>query len=143
MSDRGRDDAAFGDVQMPAAPSIGASSPSASPAPRRGLLARLGIDGEQLLFWLLLELWVLNAADLLLTHYSLWLGFATESNGVMAYFLHEGTLVAAVFKIGIVSVGALLLWRVRRRPSALVAAVALTAVFAAVVAYQVIWIASL
>ena len=83
---------------------------------------------------------MLNAADLLLTHYSLWLGFATESNGVMRYFLHEGTLAAAVFKIGIVSVGALLLWRVRRRPAALVAAVLLTAVFAAVVAYQAVWV---
>ncbi len=76
-----------------------------APSRPAGRLARLGISREQLLFWLLLELWVLNAADLLLTHYSLWLGFATESNGVMRYFLHEGTLAATVFKIGIVSVG--------------------------------------
>ena len=106
-------------------------------------LARLGISREQLLFWLLLELWVLNAADLLLTHYVLWLGFATESNGIMRYFLHEGTLTATVFKIGVVSVGALVLWRVRRRPAALVAAVLLTAIFAAVVAYQAVWVLSL
>jgi hypothetical protein len=103
-------------------------------------LARAGISGDQLLFWLLLELWVLNAADLLLTRYVLWLGFATESNDVMRYFLREGTLTATVFKIGIVSVGALLLWRVRRRPAALIAAVLLTGVFAAVVAYQAAWI---
>ena len=113
------------------------SPPSGRPA--RGL-ARLGISREQLLFWLLLELWVLNAADLLLTHYVLWLGFATESNGIMRYFLHEGTLTATVFKIGVVSVGALVLWRVRRRPAALVAAVLLTAIFAAVVAYQAVWV---
>ncbi len=113
-----------------------------APASPRGL-ARLGIAHEQLLFWLLLELWVLNAADLLLTRYALWLGFATESNGVMAYFLHEGTLTATVFKIGMVSVGVLVLWRVRRRPAALYAAVLLTGVFAAVVAYQAIWVASL
>jgi hypothetical protein len=116
------------------------SPPSGRPA--RGL-ARLGISREQLLFWLLLELWVLNAADLLLTHYVLWLGFATESNGIMRYFLHEGTLTATVFKIGMVSIGVLLLWRLRRRPTALAAAVLLTGVFAAVVAYQAAWVLSL
>jgi hypothetical protein len=94
----------------------------AGPSPSPGRLARLGISREQLLFWLLLELWVLNAADLLLTHYALWLGFATESNGIMRYFLHEGTLTATVFKIGMVSIGVLLLWRLRRRPTALAAA---------------------
>ena len=117
------------------------SEPGQSRPPDRR--AHLGISADQLLFWLLLELWVLNAADLLLTRYALWLGFATESNSVMAYFLREGTLTATVFKIGVVSVGALLLWRVRRRPTALVAAVLLTAVFAAVVAYQAVWILSL
>lgn len=137
MSDLERDDAALQTASPPSA-----SGPSA-PAPPRFTLARHGVSGVQLLFWLLLELWVLNAADLLLTRYSLWLGFATESNGVMAYFLHEGTLTAAVFKIGIVSVGVLLLWRLRRRPSALIAALALTAVFAAVVAYQAVWVLSL
>ena len=115
---------------------------STAPAHARGL-ARFGISAEQLLFWLLLALWVLNVADLLLTHYVLWLGFATEENGVMRYFLREGTITATVFKIGIVSVGALLLWRVRRRPTALVAAALLTAVFAAVVAYQAAWALSL
>jgi hypothetical protein len=137
MSDLARDDAALQAASPPSA-----SGPSA-PTPPRLTLARHGVSGEQLLFWLLLELWVLNAADLLLTRYSLWLGFATESNGVMAYFLHEGTLTAAVFKIGIVSVGVLLLWRLRRRPSALIAALALTAIFAAVVAYQAVWVLSL
>jgi hypothetical protein len=120
-------------------PLMGASQ---EPGTTRGL-ARLGVSGEQLLFWLLLALWVLNVADLLLTHYVLWLGFATEENGVMRYFLHEGTLAATVFKIGIVSVGALLLWRVRHHRAALVAAVLLVAVFAAVVAYQAAWAISL
>jgi hypothetical protein len=114
-----------------------------APSRPAGRLARRGISREQLLFWLLLELWVLNAADLLLTHYALWLGFATESNGVMRYFLHEGTLAATVFKIGIVSAGVLLLWRLRRSPAALLAAVLLTGVLAAVVAYQAVWVASL
>jgi hypothetical protein len=105
--------------------------------------ARQRLWGEQLLFFCLLELWVLNVADLLLTRYALWLGFATEQNGVMRYFLHEGTLMAAGFKIGIVTIGVVLLWRVRRRQSALVAALLLTTVFAAVVAYQAAWVLSL
>ena len=121
---------------------VAAVTTNGEPGTRRGL-ARFAVSGEQLVFWLLLALWVLNVADLLLTHYVLWLGFATEENGVMRYFLHEGTITATVFKIGIVSVGALLLWRVRHRPAALVAAVLLAAVFAAVVAYQAAWAISL
>ena len=114
-----------------------------SPPVDKAAAVRRGIRGEQLLFWCLLELWVLNVADLLLTRYALWLGFATEENGVMRYFLHEGTLMAAVFKIGIVTIGVAALWRVRHRPAALAAAVLLTVVFAAVVAYQAAWVLSL
>jgi hypothetical protein len=113
------------------------------PASGEAAAQRRAVRGEQLLFWCLLELWVLNVADLLLTRYALWLGFATEENGVMRYFLHEGTLLAAAFKIGIVTVGVVALWRVRRRPAALAAAVLLTVVFAAVVAYQAAWVLSL
>jgi len=98
------------------------------------------LDRDQLVFWLLLELWVLNVADLLLTHYALWLGFATESNGVMAFLLREGTLTATVFKLGIVTVGVLVLWRVRYRPVVPVVAALLAAFFAGVVAYQVAWV---
>ena len=130
---------------MTASQQLGTAQPmgaSQQPGTARGL-ARFGVSGEQLLFWLLLALWVLNVADLLLTHYVLWLGFATEENGVMRYFLHEGTLAATVFKVGIVSVGALLLWRVRHHWAALVAAMPLVAVFAAVVAYQAAWAISL
>ncbi len=104
---------------------------------------KLGPFGTRVLFWLLVALWLLNVADLSLTAYGIWLGFASESNGVMRYFLHQGTLTAAVFKIGLITVGALLLWRLRRYRSALVAAVLLAGVFAAVVAYQAFWLASL
>jgi hypothetical protein len=103
----------------------------------------LGPFGRSILLCLLVELWVLNVSDLLLTRYSLWLGFASESNGVMRYFFHEGTWLAAVFKIGIVSAGALLLWRLKHYRSALFAAIILSGFFAAVVAYQVLWLLSL
>jgi hypothetical protein len=96
----------------------------------------------RVLFWLLVELWVLNVADLLLTRYSLSLGFATESNGVMDYFFKSGTVQTVAFKVGVVTVGTLLLWRVRRYRTAFFAAVLLTGVFAAVVAYQALWVLS-
>lgn len=104
---------------------------------------RLGPFGTVVLFWLLAALWVLNVADLALTSYGIWLGFATESNGVMRYFLHQGTATAAVFKIGLITVGVLLLWRLRSYRSALLAAILLAGVFAAVVAYQAFWLMSL
>jgi len=98
---------------------------------------------DRLLLLLLAELWALNVADLALTRYSIWLGFATESNGVMDYFLRAGTVPALAFKVGIVTVGALLLWRLRAYRVATVAATMLAVVLAAVVAYQAFWVSSL
>ena len=98
---------------------------------------------DRLLALLLIELWALNVAALALTRYSLWLGFATESNGIMDYFLRAGTVPALAFKVGIVTVGALLLWRLRTYRVATVAAALLAGVLAAVVAYQVLWVLSL
>jgi len=98
---------------------------------------------DRILLILLIELWLLNVADLALTRYAMWLGFATESNGVMDFFLRAGTAQALAFKIGIVTIGALLLWRLRDHRSAAFAAVLLTGVLAAVVSYQVFWVLSL
>ena len=103
---------------------------------------RLGAFGQLVLFWVLIELWVLNVADLLLTRYSLWLGFAKESNGIMDYFFRAGTVQTLAFKIGVVTVGTLLLWRLRHYRTALFAAVLLTGIFAAVVVYQALWVLS-
>lgn len=98
---------------------------------------------DRLLLLLLVELWVLNVADLALTRYGMWLGFATESNGIMDFFLRAGTVPALAFKVGIVTVGALFLWRLRAYRVSTVAAALVTGVFAAVVAYQVLWVLSL
>ena len=109
---------------------------------RRPHPPRLGSLGRLMLLCTLIELWALNVADLLLTRYALWLGFAKESNGVMDYFFRSGTVPSTAFKIGIVTVGTLLLWRLRRNRAALVASIGLTGVFAAVVVYQALWILS-
>ncbi len=50
---------------------------------------------------------------------------------------------ALAFKIGVVTVGALLLWRLRVYRIATAAAGLLTGVLAAVVAYQALWILSI
>jgi len=102
----------------------------------------MGSLGRLVLLCTLLELWALNVADLLLTRYALWLGFAKEANGVMDYFFRSGTVPSTAFKIGVVTVGTLLLWRLRRHRAALVASIGLTGVFAAVVVYQALWIMS-
>ena len=102
----------------------------------------LSAFGGRVLLWLLVELWVLNLVDLLLTRYSLAQGFATESNGVMDYFFRSGTVPTVAFKIGVVTVGTLLLWRLRHYRAALIAAVLLAGIFAAVVAYQALWVLS-
>lgn len=109
----------------------------------RRTLPRPSESRDQLLLLLLAQLWALNVADLALTRYAMWLGFATESNGIMDYFLRAGTVPALAFKVGIVTVGALLLWRLRVYRVATVAAALLAAVLAAVVVYQALWVLSL
>jgi hypothetical protein len=98
---------------------------------------------DRLLLLLLVQLWALNVADLALTRYAMWLGFATESNNVMDFFLRAGTVPALAFKVGIVTVGALLLWRLRAYRAATLAAALLAGVFAAVVVYQALWVLSI
>ena len=59
----------------------------------------------------------------------------------MAYFLDAGLLPAFLFKMGVVTAGIAALWLLRRWRIALIAAAALTMVYAFVVAYQlaIIW----
>jgi len=88
--------------------------------------------------WLLFALWAFNVMDLTLTSQAISSGLATESNRVMAYFLHAGPLQAALFKLGVVSAGVGVLWLLRRYRVTLVATTALAVVFALVVLYQVV-----
>lgn len=111
--------------------------------PRRYVSPPLGEAGQRVLLLVLVELCVLNIADFALTRYAMWLGFATESNGVMDFFFKQSDVAAALFKFGMVTGGAVALWLLRRYRAALLAGVLLTAVFAAVVVYQGLWILSL
>jgi hypothetical protein len=97
---------------------------------------RQGVARVNLVFWLLLALWVFNIADLVLTRQALSLGMAREANRVMAYFLQAGLVPALLFKVGVVTLGAALLWRLRRRAATLVVTTALASTYALVVLYQ-------
>ncbi len=66
------------------------------------------------MLWLLVAVWVCNVADLLLTRAALSAGRATESNAAMAFLFRQGTWTAAVAKIVVVTLGVILLWRLRR-----------------------------
>jgi hypothetical protein len=97
---------------------------------------RQGVARVNLVFWLLLALWVFNIADLVLTRQALSLGMAHEANRIMGYFLQAGLVPALIFKVGIVTLGAVLLWRLRRHAATLVVSTALASTYALVVLYQ-------
>ncbi|MEZ5125459.1 MAG: DUF5658 family protein [Thermoleophilia bacterium] len=96
----------------------------------------VGQFGQGVLLLLLVYLWILNLADFLLTRHALWSGLAEESNWIMDYFFQQGTVPAMAFKVGIVTIGVLLLWRLRRFRESLIAAAMLTVLFALVVFYE-------
>ncbi len=110
---------------------------------RRYVPPPLGEPGQRVLLLLLVALCALNIADFTLTRYAMWLGFATESNGIMDFFFRQSDVAAAAFKVGVVTGGAAALWLLRRHSASLVAGVLLALLFAAVVTYQGLWIVSL
>ncbi len=94
----------------------------------------------QPLRWLLLLLWLLNVLDLLLTRDALTRGVAEEANRVMSFFMAAGPLAAVAFKIGVVTIGVLCLWLLRRHRATLVATAGVTVFYASVVAYELIYL---
>lgn len=89
--------------------------------------------------WLLALIWFLSLCDLLLTRSAMNQGRAAEANAVMNYAFNAGSVPAFVFKMGVTTVGVLLLWLLRRHRLAFVAASLLTALLAAVVTYEALW----
>jgi hypothetical protein len=90
---------------------------------------------ELVMKWSLILLWLLNLEDFVITVGALRSGFR-ESNVVMEFFLGYGLLPAAAFKIGVVTVGVLLLWRWRAHEAAFLAALALAATYGLVLVYH-------
>jgi len=116
---------------LPAAPPCPCASAASRPDTRRRELA----VGAALVL-----LWLLNLDDVLLTRRALAQG-AVEANAIMGQFLRLGFAPAALIKMAVVTGGAVFLWSQRRRPIVLTASLALVAVYAALVVYQVVELA--
>ena len=63
---------------------------------------------------------VLNLADAIFTLVWVWAGLATEANALMAGLVERQPVVFVAAKLGLTSLGSILLWRLRRHPIAVV-----------------------
>jgi hypothetical protein len=95
---------------------------------------------SSLVTWLLIAVWILNAADLALTADALAAGRAQEANALMAVLFGWGLLPAAAYKIGVATVGVFALYALRRYRAVLVASAALAVSLVAVVVYQLVFL---
>lgn len=64
---------------------------------------------------------VLNLVDAVFTLIWVGSGLATEANPLLRELVHHHPVVFVLAKVGLVGLGSLLLWRLRRRPLAVVA----------------------
>lgn len=104
-------------------------APRIAPPPERtGFFAGSSTHGRWLL-WLLWGLVALNVLDAAFTLLWVRAGVATEANLLIRKLVTEHTVLFVATKIALVSLGALLLWRCRRNPMAVVG------VFGAFLAY--------
>jgi uncharacterized protein DUF5658 len=88
------------------------------------------------LFYWAAALLVMNLLDGIFTLTAVDAGAAAEANPLMQLPLHWGAVWFIAAKTGLVSAGVLLLWRARQRLLAHGGLIALTLVYAAVVAYH-------
>jgi hypothetical protein len=91
---------------------------------------------ESLLFWVAAGLLIFNLLDGLLTLTAIHIGAAAEANPLMDVSLAWGSLWFIAIKLSLVSLGVLLLWRLRRLPLAAFGLVGLCIFYGGIVAYQ-------
>ena len=91
------------------------------------------------IFWLSCTLILLacNALDAAFTLCAIEMGDATEANPFMAVLLTRGPLQFVIVKHVLVSLGLILLWRLRERPLARGGAWAVTTIYPLLVGYEV------
>lgn len=106
-------------------------------------LVSRGIKPRPVLVVALAVLWLLNLWDLMLTRHALQSGLASEANSLMNALIGVGWLPATIFKIGVVTLGVVVLWKYRHHRLALSATVALMVFYCFVVFYQAAFIARL
>ncbi len=97
-------------------------------------------DYPLLLIALLALLNVLNVMDWLLTAVALEAG-ATEANPIMAYLFDVGHGTAGIFKIAVFALVTVAIWRRRSYRRILEFATAATALYATLIAYQLVGLA--
>ena len=95
-------------------------------------------DWSSLVVWLLLAVWVFNAADLVLTADALQAGRAEELNPLMAALFGLGLLPVALYKIGVVTAGLVALWLLRRHRIVLYTAAGLAGLLGLIVVYHIV-----
>jgi hypothetical protein len=110
---------------------------------RTNWLVSRGIKPRPVLIAALTALWLLNLWDLVLTRHAMQSGLASEANSFMNALIGMGWLPAAVFKVGVVSLGVVVLWRYRHHRLAVSATVSLVVFYCFVVIYQAAFIVRL
>lgn len=89
------------------------------------------------LWFVLAIVLVFNFIDASLTLLAVHVGIAEEANPIMAAILSLGSVPFVVTKIGLVSLGVAMLWRMRRRPLAVFGSFAALCAYAFVMGYHV------
>jgi len=87
-------------------------------------VSRAGVGTPEQLRWLkgiVIAVLVLNVLDALFTLLWVRAGLATEANALMSDLVENNAALFVVTKIGLVSLGSLLLWRQRTKPIAVIA----------------------
>ena len=80
---------------------------------------------------------VLNLIDAIFTLFWFYAGLAREGNPLLAGVLFDHPVIFAIVKLALVSLGSILLWRYRYRPSAIIAIFIAFMVYYALLIYQV------
>lgn len=120
---------------MPPANAGQAAAESGAAVLPRPVAVRLPTWRDAVIRWSLILLWLFNLEDFVLTQAALRAG-ARESNLVVDYFLRWGFWPALAFKLSVITLGSLLLWRYRRHPATIVASTGLALAYLLVVIYH-------
>ncbi len=120
------------EVRATTAPAARQGQPASPAGPPRRRFDTGWVGSPQHFAWLELivrAILVLNLADAVLTIFWISSHQAIEANPLLAALAHDHPLAFVAVKLSLVSLGTLLLWRQRKRPSAVVS------IFAAFLAY--------
>jgi hypothetical protein len=88
------------------------------------------------IFWIALGVLVGNVVDASFTIIYTDLGVAREANPLLGPALEDSPLLFMLIKLGLVSMGVALLWRLRHRRAAVIGLVASAAAYSWLVAYH-------